>query len=106
MNFDRKTAIGRTVYLQDKSKAPNENIESAWLDLTLEHRIYLDAFSDEVVISYDVVRAKKRWLALSESRYPIFFPSYCAGGGDYQTIDRFLEELDIKTVNTPKRLNK
>jgi hypothetical protein len=104
--FDQKMAIGRTVYLQDMSKAPVENIENTWLRLTLKRWVFLDAVSDEVVIYYDVINAEKRWFSLSESRYPIFFPSYCAGGGDYQTIDRFLEELDIKTVNTPKRLDK
>lgn len=88
IHVDRKTAIGRTVYLKN---VPNENIPSIWMSIRKERWQFVDVNNDELVLSYNILHATRNWFRLSESGYPFTFEGYCEPKSPPATVKAFAE---------------
>lgn len=88
IQVDRKTAVGRTVYLKD---VPDEIIKDKWMPMRLERWRFVDATTGELVMSYNILHATRSWLRLTESGYPFTFDGYCSPNLGHSFIDKFAE---------------
>jgi len=98
VHFDRETAIGRTVYLE---KVIRENIDNDWMKLRSAQWRFVDEKNGELVLSYKVFSAERKWLRLSESGYPFTFSGVCQPQSPPSNIESFAE-YGIKYVEPPK----
>lgn len=105
LQLDREKARGKTVYF---AGIEDFRIDGFWIPVTQRPKHFLDATTNEPILSYERFLATGgvliRSLGISEGNVPLTFPSYCEPGGLVQYNDLF-KELGIKLIerkDTPK----
>lgn len=101
--FDRATAVGKTVYLTD---IPDIQIKDTWVPVRLEQWRYVDAATGELIFSYNILHAKGgeliRMLGISGGDTPLTFKGYCAPGGSRIHAINLFKELGITVTKHPE----
>jgi hypothetical protein len=73
---DKVNAVGRTVYLENMD---HEYLTNKWLKIREHNWRYLDATTNELVLSYKEFGAERTWLDGNAGR-PLLFNGICEGG--------------------------
>ena len=101
IQVDRKTAVGRTVYL---AEVVRENITDKWMPMRIERWRFVDATTGELVLSYNILHATRSWFRITESAYPFTFKGYCDPKSSPASIETFAE-YGITYIEPPKKMN-
>ena len=93
INFDKETADGRTVYLAETSDV---GIKNMWVHITLKPWRFLDVATDDLIISYNTLKANNSFVGkfMSQEGVPILFKGWCEPGGIVDPIKLF-ESLGV-----------
>jgi hypothetical protein len=95
IDVDRARATGKTVRV---ANVPNEEVKGTWVRIVLQPIRFLEAATDEPVISYNRLTAYGGWfirvLGISEYDAPLLFRGSCVPGDQF-TFDRLFKELNI-----------
>ena len=102
IQIDRTKSKGRTVYLAETT---NTSVPGTWMPITIQHWQYLDAATDEVVVSYNTLTAQ-RVFGITESKMPLTFDGYCAPNGSRRYANDLMSELGITQIERSKLNNK
>ena len=102
IHVDRAKAAGRTVYLAD---LPSTEASGTWLSIVVLPWRFLDAKTNEVVVSYNILRAGGglfiRTLGITEGGGPLTFRGYCQPK-NLVSPDKLLDELKVKRIPRSK----
>jgi hypothetical protein len=93
IQVDKAMAVGKTVYL---AEAPDVEIKSAWMRVVLKPWMFLDVATDDLIISYNTLKANNSFLGkyMSQEGVPILFKGWCEPGGIVDPIKLF-ENLGV-----------
>ena len=98
IHVDRAKAAGRTVYLAD---LPTTEASGTWLRIAVQPWDYLDATTNEVVVSYNILAASCGRvicaLGITEGAPLTFSPYYCQPKGVVD-LKRLFEELKVTQI--------
>lgn len=101
IQVDREKAASRTVYLDFVQR---KEVDGTWVPVSLEHWQYVDATTRELVVSYNILRAKGGWLirslSLFEGDVPLTFESSCAPENRPASPQGF-EKFGLKHIQPP-----
>ena len=90
--FDKETAVGRAVY---SDRQPYIKVKGTWVTITLQKRYYLDAKTNESVISFSTVHAKGGWLKhtlpFTQQPVPLLFSGGCGPNENLRTLFKSLK---------------
>jgi|1186.fasta_scaffold15175_2 hypothetical protein len=82
----RAKAAGKTVYLAD---TPPEEVKGTWVRIVLQPWRYVDATTNETVVSYNTLQAERKFFLTA--LVPFTFHAYCAPSGRVDTHQLFKE---------------
>ena len=97
IHVDRAKAAGRTVYLAD---LPSSEASGTWVRIVVKPWHYLDAKTNEVVISYNVLWASGGRVIRTlgdTGGAPLTFRGYCQPK-NLVSPDKLFEELKVKRI--------
>jgi hypothetical protein len=101
IQVDRAKAAGKTVYLAED---PDINIKGAWVRIVLQPWRYVDATTDETIVSYNTLLAGGgvfiRTLGISEGGVPLTFKGHCAPKNRPASVETF-KDFGINYVQPP-----
>jgi hypothetical protein len=101
IEVNRREAAGKTVYLAPTSEI---SAQGTWVPIRRKQWRYLDATTDELVVSYNTFHASGgllvRTLKLWEGDTPMTFDGYCAPGPN-RRLDtlKLMKELNITSID-------
>jgi hypothetical protein len=104
IKIDRATAAGRTVYYQSQ---PASDVSGTWVPVRRLPQRFVDATTEELVVSYDLLRARggrfARLFGLSDSgAAPLLFEGSCAPKNRPASIETF-KPLGINYIERPRK---
>lgn len=102
IQVDRAAAAGKTVYLADMVDI---EIKNKWLRFVVRQWRFLDATTNELVVSYNTLMAGggrlSQMLGISEGRVPLTFKGQCEPGGLVDPVKLF-SDLKITQIQRSK----
>lgn len=102
IHANKATAAGRTVYL---AEVPFIEIKDTWVRVVLRPWRYLDATTNEPVISYNILMADGGWLirsmGISSGGVPLTFKGSCEPGGVIDPV-KLHSELQVTQIQRTK----
>jgi hypothetical protein len=102
IRVNKAMAAGRTVYL---AEVPFVEVKGTWVRVVLRPWRYLDATTNEPVISYNILMADGGWLVrsmgISSGGVPLTFKGSCEPGGvvDPVKLRSELQVIQIQRLN-------
>jgi hypothetical protein len=104
IQVDRAKAIGKTVY---SDLQPRIEVKGTWVPIVLQQWRYVDATTDELVVSYSSLIASGgrfiQMLGISEGGMPLTFNGSC---GPKENTKKLFKSLEIIALDRPQENTK